>query len=656
MAIASNELKKIKNQIGEAKDIHEDKVRKPLETYREYYRGNQWNDKLAGHNKPFRHATVENLVFSNISTIKPSINLNNPKIFVRPSKKPYQLEDGTLFNTGAAAQLLEILLNYYWKSLKLKKQVDKALTDALLGHWGLIQVGYTFKAEKVKDGKLLEINSLIREDSPFALRVSPLDLLVDPEATDHNLEDANWIAIRWEKDLEVVKRNPKYTGTGNLKPNLTTDDSDNKQEKSLNLGKGFGDDDKPYRDRVEGYTYYDKVNQKIYDVVLTHDKALSEKDWKLKSNNFSIKTLYFNENPDELLPISDVSIYKPQQDELNRLRSLQLSHVERVSKRAFITSQGNLPAEEKTKLTHGPDGVIIEAQRGPDSVVPLKDGTISQDMWLTIQSLRQGVRENSGIADFERGVAKKFDTATEPALIAQSTTIKRTERTTQLESFIRDVVTELANVIQQTFRGQSIPLDKDDFDRVEQIAPDRLESVTVTPQAANQFGNVPIKKRPVSSNKNIKKILGDDVEVLLPWLNLEKSDIMGDFDFDIEVGSTQPLNQETRKRDILQLKQILEGSPYINAEEATKAVLEAFDRNDIDKLMRTQKEVEQQQMQQAQTAVQAEQAKNQPKRDTDLQKTQMKVQGALAKERMVQEGKKKDQTLNLFDKISSKGD
>ena len=131
---------------------------------------------------------------------------------------------------------------------------------------------------------------------------------------------------------------------------------------------------------------------------------------------------------------------------------------------------------------------------------------------------------------------------------------------------------------------------------------------------------------------------------------------MGDFDFDIEVGSTQPLNQETRKRDILQLKQILEGSPYINAEEATKAVLEAFDRNDIDKLMRTQKEVEQQQMQQAQTAVQAEQAKNQPKRDTDLQKTQMKVQGALAKERMVQEGKKKDQTLNLFDKISSKGD
>ena len=33
---------------------------------------------------------------------------------------------------------LEILMNYYWEEYRIKRQTDKALTDALIGPWGIV--------------------------------------------------------------------------------------------------------------------------------------------------------------------------------------------------------------------------------------------------------------------------------------------------------------------------------------------------------------------------------------------------------------------------------------------------------------------------------------------------------------------------------------
>ena len=60
---------------------------------------------------------------------------------------------------------------------------------------------------------------------------------------------------------------------------------------------------------VEGWDIWDKESQKIMTMVEGHGSWLVEEDWPLKYENFPVETLYFNENPDELFPVSDVEIY-----------------------------------------------------------------------------------------------------------------------------------------------------------------------------------------------------------------------------------------------------------------------------------------------------------------------------------------------------------
>ena len=95
------DLPRWKLRLSNAHARHDDKVKKQLKVWRDYYRGVQWDPDLLAPNGPYRTATIDNMVFSNISTIKPSINLRRPKVLVSPKKRPHKLPDGTLFNTIA---------------------------------------------------------------------------------------------------------------------------------------------------------------------------------------------------------------------------------------------------------------------------------------------------------------------------------------------------------------------------------------------------------------------------------------------------------------------------------------------------------------------------------------------------------------------------
>jgi hypothetical protein len=133
----------------------------------------------------------------------------------------------------------------------------------------------------------------------------------------------------------------------------------------------------------------------------------------------------------------------------------------------------------------------------------------------------------------------------------------------------------------------------------------------------------------------LDKMVGpENSTILIPWLNLSKEDILGEYEFDIEVGSTQPVNQETRKRDSVSLAQLFSGIPglaqYIRPRAAAVDILDAFEKHDIEKFLKSEEEVQQQQQAAAQAATQSEIQTDMPKRQTDLAKTQIKSQTALA--------------------------
>lgn len=580
-----------------------------IKVNRNYYRGNQWRTSTGDDDfiDRFKNKAVDNMVFANIQTIRPSINFRNPRIFVGAKKKPF-LKDQVLFDTTASALILEMVLNHYYVELEIKRQVDKALTDALIGPWGFIQIGYTFETEAIDDG-----DELIQSNSPFVKRISPMDVIVDSSAKDSHLEDAEWMAFRWVKRLEDVKKSKKYKNTATLKANHVVKTDFNSSESTSTSMNIQGDAEE--WSRVEGWDIWDKKNNKLITYVSGHDKFLQDREWPLDFDGFPVEVLFFNENPDELFPVGDVDIYRYSQDELNMVRSMQLDHISRISSRKFVAKDTAFDdnATEERKLMFGGDGTVLFTKGDPTTaIVPLKDANVSQDMYLTLNQLKQAIREGQGIAVFEQGVGQKFDTATEPALIAQGVSTRRAERGAILEDFLKRTMRKVAQILQQTMESTEVPLTTEQFDEVRQPAEGRL-------------GN--IKNR-------LAKIAGpEESTILSPWLtDVSKDDIQGEYEYNIDVGSTKPINEQERKKDILELSNLIGNSPQfaglIKPGEALKRIFEAYDVRDFEKLLKSPEELQAEQEAAAQE-IDPELERQQLKSQTDLQKTQMKSETQL---------------------------
>jgi hypothetical protein len=166
-----------------------------------------------------------------------------------------------------------------------------------------------------------------------------------------------------------------------------------------------------------------------------------------------------------------------------------------------------------------------------------------------------------------------------------------------VEDFYKRIAKKTGKILQQTLDPISIPLDENQFQAVRNQAETKLEKV------AGLEGAI----------------------VLLPWLNMDKKDIEGDFDFRMDVGSTEPINQEKRKQDAITLGQLSQNNPYVRGGEGTRRLFEAFKEPNLDALLKTDEEVAQDQQAAAEAATQSQIAVDTPKRQVDLAKTKMKT-------------------------------
>ncbi len=592
-ALSAQEFKTWENRLVIANSKFK-KVKKRYDLTIGYYRNRQWyNDdgvEITASSTDFAYTelTVDNMIYSNIKTIVPSINIRNPKIYVKADKKPTQE-----FDSVKGARSAEILVNHDIKRMKVKRQVNRCIYDALIFGWGIVETGFTLKTQKEKDGELLEVNESIQAEEVFAVRISPYDFRIDPEAIEHNLDDAAWVAKRWVKNVDDVKTDDTYKNTSELKSNITIEkDRENDAFENEN-------EDNADNKRLEGWDIWDKVNHKLITIVLNAEKEIQFRDWPLDVMGFPFETIFFNENPNDIYPLSDAGMNVPRQNELNRMRSLQLDHVKRLALQKYISKKGAFTLAEKAKLMYGPAGTIAETSSSLDNTIKgFQEGNVAQDIYITIRSLQEGIRQADGVAQFEQGVAEKFDTARESELISQGVSIRRAERRETVEDFYSRIAKKIMDIRQQTLGNEDIPLTDEQL-------------------------------------RKLAKLAGQDARTLIPWLSLSKKDIQGDYSFSVETGSTQPVNAETRKRDVIELTAIAMQVPDVDKRKWFLKLVDQFeDMKDIADLMKDPEQLQQEQQAAIQSQLQAESAKDQPKIQADLQRTQMKNQTALQKTSM----------------------
>lgn len=185
---------------------------------KDYYVGNQ-RDYV---NTSLTEFIVINLIYSHIKSTLPMLYFQNPHFYVRPTRSEYK----------ETAPIAEAVLNYYVRVSKLKREFRLSTLDALF-LIGIIKTGYdpifTDNPNKGKfinmgvddegnpisiidpeTGKaLIEPNEFLLKEMFFSKRVSPKNMLFDPEYKNF-IEDNNWVAEEVIERLDDVKENEYF--------------------------------------------------------------------------------------------------------------------------------------------------------------------------------------------------------------------------------------------------------------------------------------------------------------------------------------------------------------------------------------------------------------------------------------------------------------
>lgn len=526
-----------------------------IERMHAYMRGDQWARTESVQSRRIRKIVV-NLIFADIKVILPALALRNPRIFVKPAGAtqrmpamtatgpkmvPVQMVNGRLVPLLDAARAQEALVNWRWRSLQTNKQVRRCIVDALTAPFGIMKHGYTLQTEKVSvpsdlvegHARLLEVHELIRAESPYAVRWSPLDFRMDPEARYPDLSDAGWIAFGWTARLDDVRDNPRFSNTRNLESNIEikTDYPDSSSGDRFGMPQRSYDLDEDENKRVRLWEIWDKRTHMRIVIADDYDKALEYIDWPLVHANFPAETLSLSEHPDRAYGPPDLWHVLDQQDAYNRIATMVHNHVSRFV-RKYGATRGTLDAKELDKLLQPEDGaiVLVEGKVG-DSLVPIQDAPIPNDWWQTRVNFREDHDRVSGVADFMRGSAEKVDTATEASLLQSNLNVRTSDTRQLVENFAQRVAKQLLLIDAQTLDlPRAVPV----------IGPDGV-------QALDNYVNIP-----------------------------DKSFLISDTDVEIEVGSMQPINYEARKRDLTTVYGMLHNDPLTDQFELRRRLAPAF--------------------------------------------------------------------------------
>lgn len=477
------------------------------------------------------------LAFATINVIGPSVAVNHPKISVASRN-----EDQDDQNKAA---MLEAIVNYWWRTLDYRLEHRAIVQDFLVyGHgWG--KVGWTFE-ESVRSLSEEEIAGAVQEqiaqadafaaenpeqatqipsdediaanqetevmettrDSPFFERVSPFDIYVDPEAT--TMRDIQWIAQRVVMPLEAAQKDPRFVSGARRKL---------KADGSL---KWFNEDNKqnipPDHGRVTIWEFYD-VSRGTLSVFADAQKDVG---FLVKPVDFPYPyghpfvMLRNYEVPDQFYTIGEIEAIEPLQNELNHTRSAMV-----------LARKLDIPKYMVRKDAMDSDALDALTSSDTNALVPIRDDTPFNEVIQPVPHnaanaqfyqnhsdvITNDIDRVTGVNEYMRGGVQEIRrTATEAGIIQDAANARSSDKLARIEGFIAEIAERVVQLAQM-------------FLTTEQVA-------RITTEQGAQV-----------------------------WVPYSRTDIMGEFDFEVEAGSTQPHNETFRRQQAIQLMQTM--GPFI---------------------------------------------------------------------------------------------
>jgi len=522
------------------------------------YRGKHW--PRTTYSK--EDLVVVNLAFSTVNVIAPSVSVNHPKVVVSPNSPEDQ----------DRAAFVEAVVNHMWRHHDYQTPFKRAVKDFLIFGHGWIKVGWQFleqertlaeaeRSEMLAEARgevdafammnplmaaelptetdiaasLPETALTIVEDQPFVERVSPYDIFIDPEAT--SLDDARWIAQRIIRPLDEAQRDKRYKPSARKRLDA---------DASTSVGYDDRNDVEQYlfdEERVVIYEFYDIAENTMSVCSQSGDEFLVDPVPMPYAYGQPFVMLRNYDVPDQFYPIGDLEAIQSLQEELDKTRT-QLVNARKRYARKYLYHERSFGPEGREALESDEDGrlvpVVDENKPLAEVVMPMPQIPLSADVYNVSAIIEQDINMVSGVSEYARGQMPEIRrTATEASIIADAGNARAADKLAIVELALSHIARRVVQVMQQYMTGEQMA-------RV----------------ATTGGGNL--------------------------FVTYTRDDITGEYDFAIEAGSTQPMNDTIRKNQAVNLLNAMAPlvGTVINPAELAKHVLQqGFDIKDPEKFI-----------------------------------------------------------------------
>ena len=490
------------------------------------YRGKHWPRTTVSK----EDLIAVNLAFSTVNVIAPAVSVNHPKIVVTPNKP--EDEDRSAF--------VEAVVNHLWRHHDFRKPFRRSVKDFLIFGHGWLKVGWKFleQERQLGDAERDELfaeatvetdmfamenpemagdlpdneqmmasvpltTMAVVEDQPFIERVSPYDIYIDPEAT--CIEDAQWIAQRITRPLDEAKKDKRYKAS--VRKNLSADSMLNpmyaptdREEQNQYLAGVV--------ERTVIYEFYDIVNNTMSVVPQSGGEFLVDPMPMPYAYGQPFVMLRNYDVPDYFYPMGDLEAIESLQLELDKTRS-QLMNARKRYARKYLYHERSFGPEGREALESEDDGrlvpVVDENKPLSEIVVPMPQIPLSPEIYNLSAIIEQDINTVSGVSEYARGSMPEIRrTATEASIIADAQNARAADKLAIVEIGIGHLARRVIQLMQQYMTG-------------EQMA-----------QVSAAGGET----------------------LFVPFA---RDDIVGEYDFSVEGGSTQPMNETIRKQQAVSL-------------------------------------------------------------------------------------------------------
>lgn len=396
------------------------------------------------------------------------------------NKDPY-IEVNAEAGTTKGAALWETILNYYWRKLKTKEELEYEIIDKDLVGFGWHKTGTT------ADGKLYS-NYLSWKDVVWNI------------GSKRPPNDCQWMAHRIVKPLEDIKAQyPAAKGMeGSPNPDI---DNENYKKAS-------------YKDDIKVGVMWEIWDVRKRQILLIaenlKDRYLeAPKPWPDYQVLFPFDMYWDFIVPGKSRPMSSIAPWEAQILEEMVIMGSAVNHVKRWNRQAFVKS-GTIDDNSLDKYERGDDGAIINVNGDIDQIKFADFGNLPTDFYLLMDRLQAIKRNVNGQPEFARGGVTKTGTRTigELNLIQQGNQTRQGRKIDRLETHCENIARQMMAALKANF----------DFE----------ETVKIT-------GDTP---------EEIIQILGENFDPVTGTVKFTPEEIDGEYDVDIKSGSTLPLDKQ----------------------------------------------------------------------------------------------------------------